>query len=222
MYLIIFASLIIIAIHFCLPKSSTKIIFIPKTTNNKLATNLQQQSEINETNLNSYEYISKCPDLAHCHADIGITCPLELYTESIYIIPYQKASLDLQITLAKELLELNPEVSKEYILDNWKGSDIMYVMASFSNNEFIGSIAVDRKNFEPFISHLFVANKYRKKGHAKRLLTFALEYSKCFKFNVAKLWCKPELVPFYTKLNWTFDSKKEDLDLVIMKFQLSN
>lgn len=147
-----------------------------------------------------YEIISKCTELSHSHADIGTVTPIELYAKDFCIIPYQSAKINTQKELADKLHSLNKDISREYILENWRGSDVMYVM--ISGNDCIGSVAVDRKNFEPFISHLYVDEIYRNKGYGKKLLEYGILYSREFKFNIVKLWCEQTMIPYYEKLGW--------------------
>ena len=82
--------------------------------------------------------------------------------------------------------------------------------------EFVGCIAVDRKNFTPSISQLYVVPKYRKKGYSKRLMEFAIHYVKSMEFHEVKLWCKSDLVEFYEKQGWIFERKANN-DTYVMK-----
>lgn len=161
--------------------------------------------EIRYTKKDDDEIISKCIELSHSHADIGTVTPIEVYASDFCIIPYQSAKIDTQHELADKLHSLNTDISRDYILENWKGSDVMYIM--ISGNNCIGSVAVDRKNFEPFISHLYVDELYRNKGYGKRLLEHGILYSKEFKFNTVKLWCDEEMIPYYEKLGWMKDKR---------------
>jgi|APGre2960657423_1045063.scaffolds.fasta_scaffold00045_23 GNAT superfamily N-acetyltransferase len=148
-----------------------------------------------------YGLISRCSDIACYHSDIGTVYPLEVYSTSYFILPYKKTDLKIQKELPEKLRELHPGMSRDDILDRWKGSDIMYVMIT-SENQCIGSVAVDRKNFEPFISYLYVDPQFRKKGYGERLLQHGMDYAKEFKFKEVKLWCKEELIPYYMKYGW--------------------
>lgn len=163
------------------------------------------------------EIVSKCYELSHSHADIGTVTPIEVYSSKFCIIPYQSARIDAQKDIATKLRMLNPDISRDYILENWKGSDVMYVI--ISGNLCIGSVAVDRKNFEPFISHLYVDVDYRKKGYGKRLLEHGIEYARSFKFNTVKLWCEEAMVPYYLSHGWTKDNYTPE-GLCIMKYSL--
>lgn len=160
------------------------------------------------------EIISKCIELSHSHADIGTVTPIEVYAKNFCIIPYQSAKIETQQELADKLSSLNKDISRDYILENWQGSNVMYVMVS--GNEFIGSVAVDRKNFEPFISHLYIDKTHRNKGYGKRLLEHGILYSREFKFNTVKLWCDEEMIPYYEKLGWT-NEKRIPSGLYIMQ-----
>lgn len=149
----------------------------------------------------SYGIVSKCSDIACYHSDIGVVAPLEVYSEHYYILPYQKTDAKIQEEIALKLRELHPDIKREDILEQWVGSDVMYVMITHTN-ECIGSIAVDRKNFEPFISYVYVDPKYRKKGYGERLLQHGEDYAREFKFKEVKLWCKEKLIPYYTRYGW--------------------
>lgn len=148
-----------------------------------------------------YGLVSKCSDIACYHSDIGVVAPLEVYSEYYYILPYQKTDLQVQESLVLKLKELHPNMKREDILEQWTGSDVMYVMITHMN-ECIGSIAVDRKNFDPFISYVYVDPAYRKKGYGERLLQHGEDYAREFKFKEVKLWCKQELIPYYTRYGW--------------------
>lgn len=161
--------------------------------------------EIRYTKEDDAEIISKCIELSHSHADIGTVTPIEVYASDFCIIPYQSAKIETQQELADKLSSLNKDISRDYILENWQGSNVMYVMVS--GNEFIGSVAVDRKNFEPFISHLYIDKTHRNKGYGKRLLEHGILYSREFKFNTVKLWCDEEMIPYYEKLGWTMEKR---------------
>jgi GNAT superfamily N-acetyltransferase len=165
---------------------------------------------------------TKCSELSQFLADIGTVTPLEVYSEDYFIFPYQKTEPFIQEQVVHSLRELNPEITHEYIKTHWSTSDILYVMTS-PDTKFIGCMAVDRKNFYPFISHLYVTPEYRKKGFGERLLTLGEDYAKEFKFNEVKLWCKKILLPYYTKRGWKVESKtkdSEEKEVWVLKKQL--
>jgi GNAT superfamily N-acetyltransferase len=153
--------------------------------------------------------VTKCMGVSHCHADIGTITALQVESSNYKILPFKKVQPDMQEIVATKLKSLNPKMSKHYITENWNGSDIMYVMIS-KDNKFIGTVAVDRKNFDPYISHLFVDPIFRKKGYGERLLEHGLEYSKLFKFEHAKLWCIDTLVPYYASKGWVQEKLSKD------------
>jgi GNAT superfamily N-acetyltransferase len=100
-------------------------------------------------------------------------------------------------------------MSKHYITENWTGSDILYVMIS-NDDKFIGTVAVDRKNFYPYISHLFVDPALRKKGYGERLLDHGIDYARLFKFDAVKIWCEHTLVPYYASKGWIQEKLSKD------------
>jgi hypothetical protein len=76
---------------------------------------------------------------------------------------------------------------------------------------FAGCIAIDCKNFDPFISHLCVREDLRHAMNAakasfswgKRLLRFGLDACRIsLGSSMARLWCSDALVPYYVKQGW--------------------
>lgn len=153
--------------------------------------------------------VTKCMGVSHCHADLGTITALQVESSNYKILPFKKVHPDMQEIVATKLKSLNPKMTKHYILENWIGSEIMYVMIS-KDDRFIGSVAVDRKNFEPYISHLFVDTVFRKKGYGERLLEHGIEYSRLFKFEDVKLWCVDSLVPYYASKGWIQEKLSKD------------
>lgn len=153
--------------------------------------------------------VTKCIGVSHCHADIGTITALQVDSSNYKIIPFKKVSPDMQEIVAVKLKSLNPKMSPHYIHENWNGSDIMYVMIS-KDDKFIGTVGVDRKNFDPYISHLFVDTVFRKKGYGERLLDHAIEYARLFKFEMVKLWCVDALIPYYASKGWTQEKLSKD------------
>ena len=153
--------------------------------------------------------VTKCMGVSHCHADLGTITALQVESSNYKILPFKKVHPDMQEIVATKLKSLNPKMTKHYILENWIGSEIMYVMIS-KDDKFIGTVAVDRKNFEPYISHLFVDTVFRKKGYGERLLEHGIEYSRLFKFEDVKLWCVDSLVPYYASKGWVQEKLSKD------------
>jgi GNAT superfamily N-acetyltransferase len=147
--------------------------------------------------------------VSHCHADIGTITALQVDTPNFKILPFKKVPPDMQEIVATKLKSLNPKMSKHYITENWNGSDIMYVAIS-KDNKFIGTVAVDRKNFDPYISHLFVDPTFRKKGYGERLLDHGIDYARLFKFDAVKIWCVDSLVPYYSSKGWVQEKLSKD------------
>jgi len=151
-------------------------------------------------------------------ADLGTFTPISVISEDYMIIPFQKS---IQQENAFQLLNSEfPQIeSIELIQKEWYGgTDILYVMEI--DNEIVGTIAIDRKKFYPFVSNLVVNKSYRNQGLAKILLHFAEHFSLRLKFQEITLWCKPELQKFYEKMEFHFE-KKETTDqketVLIMK-----
>ena len=153
--------------------------------------------------------VTKCMGVSHCPADIGTITALQVDTPNFKILPFKKVRPDIQEIVATKLKSLNPKMSKHYITENWNGSDIMYVMIS-NDDKFIGTVAVDRKNFDPYISHLFVDPTVRKKGYGERLLDHGIDYARLFKFDAVKIWCADTLVPYYASKGWIQEKLSKD------------
>ena len=100
------------------------------------------------------------------------------------------------------------------------GGDVLFVMSS--DSEFVGCIAVDRKQFHPFISNLLVSVEHRKRGHAKTLVAFAESFVRDrLMYDAVRLWCGPDMIHFYRSIGYAVDSEKSNSAIVIMikKFQ---
>jgi GNAT superfamily N-acetyltransferase len=91
----------------------------------------------------------------------------------------------------------------EQIIAGWtSNNNVLFVMVDKKTNTYIGCIGVDRNNFYPYISHLYVIPSKRKQGYARKLLRFAEEYVSDFGFDKARLWCDGDLVSYYEKQGW--------------------
>lgn len=153
--------------------------------------------------------VTKCMGVSHCHADIGTITALQAISSNYKILPFKKVPPEIQEIVATKLKSLNPKMSKHFIFENWNGSDIMYVMMT-NDDTFIGTVAVDRKNFDPYISHLYVDPVFRRKGYGERLLEHGIDYAKLFKFDEIKLWCVDGLVPYYASKGWVQEKLSKD------------
>lgn len=105
------------------------------------------------------------------------------------------------------------EQAAEFLSSDWSNGDELYVLQQTQN--FVGCVAVDRKNCFPFVSHLFVETNQRQKGYAKAMLMFVGKVASLHGFHDVSLWCKPELQAFYEKLAWQQEGRQNGL--VIMK-----
>ena len=151
------------------------------------------------------------------YADAGYVCTMSYVQDSIHIRPFQEANEDLKMQTALELTRewgeklniTNPIEMQLYIARNWSSTDVLYVMSNMG--AFVGCIAVDRKNFYPFIGNVFVTHKFRSQGNGKVLMEFAEKYIFTqLKFEYARLWCDDSMLPYYTKQGYVFEHKTED------------
>jgi GNAT superfamily N-acetyltransferase len=188
---------------------------IPKIVIND---NIIEKLELDKSLIDRKKYENK---LCKFKDDTGYVCPIHYKKKNNKIIPYQESTKEIQDKVCKFMIKEWAEEAKinnvddahYYIIDNWSSGDILYVL--IDDIELLGFIAVDRKQFYPFISHLYVTPDNRKKGFGKLLIDFAIEYIKILDFSEGKLWCKEELVPFYEKYGWKVIDKKK-LDAIVM------
>ena len=143
------------------------------------------------------------------------------------IKPFQKHDESITASVVAELKEEWPSLTEDTIRREWPGSsDVFYVLVD-SENSVIGTVAVDRKHFHPFISNLFVVPSRRSKGWSRVLLNHAQHFiQSVLQFNEARLWCVPALCPYYERMGWVQDKidsneerkkkKNEDKDVVVM------
>lgn len=162
----------------------------------------------------------------HHYADIGLACPTEAHTNNYDIMPFQNISIEQQQIIAY-YLENEWGNRKKYtvdtILEEWPLIDALYVMTHKNKsksdiNSIIGCVAIDRKYFFPFISHLYVKKELRGKGYGAVLMDFALKTVKILGFNKSKLWCDSNQIDYYVKKGWTIEDEKNGL--YIMSIQL--
>ena len=147
----------------------------------------------------------------HYKADTGYVYPYVVTCGDIVIKPFQDQPDAIQAAVSDALQsEWGSRYSVGFINESWPDSDVMYV-ACTSRGDFVGCMAVDRKNFCPFISHLFVAPDLRKQGVGGLFLAVAEKYSRQkLKFDEMKLWCLPHVLPYYTKRGWVEESRDKD------------
>lgn len=188
-----------------------------------LSENLIEKFEFDPNFIDRKKYQSK---LCKFKDDTGYICPLHYKDEDEKqrIIPYQECTKDIQIKVcdymmkewSKEANINNIDDTNHYIVKNWSAGDILYVL--LNENNLLGFIAIDRKQFYPFISHLYIIPENRKKGYGKLLLDFALEYISYLKFTEARLWCVKRLIPYYKKNGWEIIDEKDSKAIVMIKY----
>jgi GNAT superfamily N-acetyltransferase len=151
-------------------------------------------------------------------ADVKYSCPIMAKSKLFSILPYELVNdnikKDVLLNLQKEWKDYK---KKDFIISNWQNQNIFYVLTTSNQDELIGTIAIDRKLFLPFISQLYVIDKHRKKGFAKKLLNFANKYVKSLGFNESRLWCNEHLVNFYGKLNWKIENKSGNKYIMVRR-----
>ena len=113
------------------------------------------------------------------------------------IMPYTQQPAAVQNAACDALsAEWGSHITDEYIRRTWADADVLYVAAD-ADGAFAGCMAVDRKKFFPFISHLIVDPGHRSHGYGSRLLKLGEDYAKTLTFTEVKLWCDTKLVPYY-------------------------
>jgi hypothetical protein len=151
------------------------------------------------------------PSSKHCSfvADCGFVTPIRLSNYDhegivIDIMPILDCSLDVQSECYKTFADVwhvqtgakLEEEASSLILRQWSSADLMFVMTV--DSAFAGCVAIDRKNFEPCISHLAIVPRLRGKRLSLFLMAIAENYiGTCLKFRAASLWCNIGLMPFY-------------------------
>lgn len=143
-------------------------------------------------------------------ADTGYTCPLVVSDGKFTVQPFSESGEKAMIAASQALKkEWGNQYSIEYISKMWEGTDVLYIMTN-RDGSFVGCVAVDRKQFVPVLSHLYVDSRVRNNGHAKKLLQVIDEYVKVLGFNEIKLWCDPKLRRFYESVGWQLESEKTE------------
>jgi GNAT superfamily N-acetyltransferase len=165
----------------------------------------------------------KCTRLSRFLADSGNVCPLEVHATDYVILPFSEHSAEVRRQTAEGLQKewggAEHVFTEDFIQKTWPDVDVMYVVAC--GDVFVGCMAVDRKNFYPFISNLLVAPDFRGRGFAGRLLELGETYARdALHFDRVKLWCKNELKSFYERRGWTVEGKTDDDGTWIMEKRL--
>ena len=142
-------------------------------------------------------------------ADSGMVCPPTETTSMFTIQPYQLCDENIQKAAVAHLAnEWGPASLEEgYIERIWSRTDIMFVISD--DSLFIGCVAVDRRNFFPVMSHLYVIPEKRGLGYGNRLLRFAERYALKLSFTEMKLWCSDDMVGYYVTKGWVQEGAKD-------------
>ena len=157
-------------------------------------------------------------------ADNDFACPLQVREATYEIRPYQDVSSAAQEAAVKMLTtEWGAYIDDAFIRAQWPSTDVLYVMtspeATAATVHVFACMAVDRKNFYPFMSHLIVAPDRRKKGWATIMMQLARKHAGMQGFDQVKLWCAKDMVPFYQKAGWALDDDatlSKPGDMVVM------
>lgn len=111
--------------------------------------------------------------------------------QSDIVMTYRSVTDDVRETVRTHLnKEWDTVYTQEFILDTW--GDQFFVL--IQDGGFLGCVAIDDGKF---ISHLYVVKASRKKGIAKKLLGFAEARIRNQGYDMARLYCKKELIPYY-------------------------
>ena len=155
----------------------------------------------------------------HCSfvADIGYVAPI-VYSERrasghhLTVVPFLDCPEQVRADVGRLLRDAFPretegiEDVEAYVKRHWGGADAMYVLAV--DGTCAGCVAVDRKNFDPCISHLTVAKERRGQGLGKVLMTVAERYVTHIGFDYVCLWCEHALLRYYVQQGY---DKKDDV-----------
>lgn len=143
-------------------------------------------------------------------ADCGYVCPL--YFDNISI--YQQLPNDMKVKFINNVSKEWPHLTHEMIQKTWSGgSDIMYVY--HIDNDIIGCVAIDRLAFNPYISHLYVVDEFRKKGYGSILLQTAEFCIKEMGFSESRLSCHVDLLPYYETKNYKIEKHEDGMYFLI-------
>ena len=92
--------------------------------------------------------------------------------------------------------------------DHFSCGDSLYLYIGWDGHVW-GTVGLDYKQQEPFISELAVIPQMRGLGIATKLLRFAEQEAKQSDFGYVKLWCEDNMVPFYVSHGYGNEEKIE-------------
>ena len=144
--------------------------------------------------------------------------PMTTLEDGNRILLYQMASQDQQMEGSNLIFTEfrqdfssiqihNPKEVHEKFYHYFQNGNSLYLLVN-TNNNVIGTIALDYDKMEPYISNLVICSNNRGKGYSKLLLQFIENSENAFGY--IKLWCNPELKPFYEKMGY----REEDSSIV--------
>lgn len=94
----------------------------------------------------------------------------------------------------------NTHYTDRFIKKTWRFPDMLYVLSD--SNIFIGSVAIDCHYIIPVISHLYVEERYRKKGIGPKLLKYAENHCRSVGYKNIYGFCENSRVNYYKKFGW--------------------
>ena len=199
------------------PIDNTNQIKQTNQTKQTKQTKDQVKSKINSFKIINFGKVSNRTDYL---ADVGLISPPYVITDQFQILSFDQINSDMKqyiIDLLNEEFGQTNDVyySEDFINNTWSGANVFYVMTSSDRSKLYGTIAVDRKNFYPYISQLYIVEEERSRNLAKHLINFANRYIKSLNFTQSRLWCENKLVSYYTNLGWYFEGKENDLNIMV-------
>ena len=152
-------------------------------------------------------------------ADVGLISPPYVITDQFQIVPFElitnKQMLNEIINSLNNEFGNDMAYSEDIINKTWTGANVFYIMTSSDKTKFYGTIAIDRKNFYPYISQLYIVEDERCRNLGKHLINFANRYIKSLNFTQSRLWCENKLVQYYDRLGWYYEGKQKDLNIMV-------
>ena len=152
------------------------------------------------------------------HADIGfVEAPTsKSFGGGMMVRPIGHCSDKLKLAVASSLLDtwgselgINTKFDMYTFLEkhwNVAGDAVLFVLVSHAE-VLLGCVAVDRKNFFPFVGNLYVVPERRREGFGARLLAFAEEYIRHdMRFDRARLWCHEPMCDYYERAGYCIES----------------
>lgn len=195
------------------------IYFFTNNREKKVVANIYPTYNIIENNKTIIPLANPIKSDKGCYyyADIGLVCPTEVHNNIYDIVPFQYIDKYNQQVVVKYLQSEwgnKKNYSIDSILDEWPLIDALYVLTNKNKNNkknVVGFIAIDRKYFFPFLSHLYVIPEMRKKGYGTILIDFALKTTKIQGFKKCKLWCDKNQIDYYKKKDWYIEYNQDNI-----------